>query len=62
MIVFSFPALSTGAIAGIAVGLLIVFVLAASIVVIILVILVYGYKHPTSSVGLFMIEVLDVPL
>lgn len=50
-------ALSSGAIAGISAGLVIVFILVILIVIIVLGILFYGYTHPSSSVGLFMIEV-----
>ena len=53
--------LSTGGIVGVVVGgLLLVLVLIAFAVC--AGVLVYGYRHPTSQIGLFMIEVCFFPL
>ena len=50
------PPLSSGAIAGVVLGGLVFLIVLAGIAVCVGV-LVYGYRHPTSKIGLFMIEV-----
>lgn len=58
MLLSSLGGLSFNATVGVSVGLtLLVLVLLVLVVGVCTGILVYGYKHPTSSIGLFMIEV-----
>ena len=48
--------LSSGAIAGVVLGGL-VFLIVLAVIAVCVCVLVYGYRHPTSKIGLFMIEV-----
>ena len=48
--------LSSGAIAGVVLGGL-VFLIVLAMIAACVCVLVYGYRHPTSKIGLFMIEV-----
>ena len=48
--------LSSGAIAGVVLGGL-VFLIVLAVIAVCVCVLVYGYLHPTSKIGLFMIEV-----
>ena len=48
--------LSSGAIAGVVLGGL-VFLIVLAMIAVCVCALVYGYRHPTSKIGLFMIEV-----
>ena len=48
--------LSFGAIAGVVLGGL-VFLIVLAVIAVCVCVLVYGYRHPTSKIGLFMIEV-----
>ena len=57
MLLFLAAKLSTAAVVGISVGLVVVFLLLVLIVIVVLGVLIYGYKNPNSSVGMFMIEV-----
>ena len=48
--------MSTGTVAGIAVGVIVLLLLAALVLAVVAVLL-YGYRHPDSGIGLKMIEV-----
>ena len=49
--------LSAGETVGITVSVIAVVLLLVAVIAVLVGLLIYGYTHPTSSIGLFMIEV-----
>ena len=52
--------MSKGAVIGVSVGVVVVVVLLAAVILVGVAIIIYAYRHPTTPLGLFLIEVSTV--